>query len=407
MKVIVSLQIIIFLFVSPILLADLDANIDYRFDVATAFAIFFVIGVLMATQLSSGMQQFRPVYGPRIPSWFILIVIALTAIYILTVIQNDLFYRRQGSEVMALKYSTLSFYSHTILRIYEIIYYPVLLVTLASLPADRRHSLRWLLFFLFVGFIFTGVSDSRSKLLIPLVFYYVLFIAPKPILRPIPRSGLITFAVVLIVAVAAVGVSRLEAFKDVSDYFVYDFLKRTDGLEFVSIVSSSTQIPFFGTLDNHIFSNFIAMLPFLEISMELKEAGLTSSKSYLLQVVVGSESIDTNNSVLTDPFYYGGFIGLTLAGLIYGYCVGSFDRLVKNGGIWKNRFIAALLMSFLLNAIRIENDLFGMVFLIARDFLIVYLLFFMFRFPTPAFMKAYLKDSNRPCNTAASVSILR
>ncbi len=404
MKIIVFLQIVIFLFLSPILLSEIDSSIDYRFDVATVFAIFFSIGALMATPLSKERRQLRAVYGPEIPSWFLAIVIVLTALYIFTVIQNDLFFRRQGSEVMALKYSMLSLPSHLILRIYEIIYYPILLATLASLPTDRRRSLRWLLFFLFIGFIFTGVSDSRAKLLIPLVFYYVIFIAPKPMLRPVTRSGLITLAVILLVAIAVVGVSRLEAFKDVSDYFIFDLLKRTDGLEFVSLVSSSTQIPLFGTLDFQIFSNFIAMLPFLEVSSELKAAGLTSSKSYLLQVVIGSQQLDINNSVITDPFYFAGFIGLTIAALIYGFCVGSFDRLIKNGGMWKNRAIAALLLSFLLNAFKIENDLFGIVLSTARDFLIVYLLFLLFRFSVPVAIKVNFKVLNKSCSSRPSAS---
>jgi hypothetical protein len=58
-------------------------------------------------------------------------------------------------------------------------------------------------------------------------------------------------------------------------------------------------------------------------------------------------------------------------------------------------------MSFLLNAIRIENNLFGMVFSIARDFLIVYSLFLMFRFVFPVTIKANRRIKNRlPSATA-------
>ena len=98
--------------------------------------------------------------------------------------------------------------------------------------------------------------------------------------------------------------------------------------------------------------------------------------------------------MITDLYYFGGYILLTLGAFLYGYLVMSFDISLKTNNIWRTQLGMALLMSFLVNALRIEQDCFSMVFVIFRDSIIYYLLFIGLRFSAASRMafRARFKD---------------
>ncbi|EKD99138.1 MAG: hypothetical protein ACD_23C00112G0006 [uncultured bacterium] len=380
MRNLVLIQILAYLFISPLTLMVMGESAIYRLDLSVVFLLSFIAGIVIAQGGRSTAVGSVAVSPPSLPAGLKLCLIALTCAYIFVVISNGLIDRRQGSEVMAQIYANIPLFDLFILRIYEIIFYPVLIVIVIGLHRDTGILTKLLLVSFFVGFLFMGVMVSRSKLVIPLLFYYVIFIVPKPDWQPISKNVFVLGALVLASLALLIGLDRIKDFDSLSVYFIEDVLKRIDGLELISLVDEIVDIPFWGTLDINMFSNFLAAIPFLEKASVLKEMGLTSSKSYLLQIILGYTQFDINNSVLTDIYYFGGYILLIVGSCVYGYFVMKFDLSIRSNSLWQSRAKMAFMLSFLINAIRIEQDYFSIPFNILRDFIILYLLFLGLRF---------------------------
>ena len=380
MRNLVLIQILTYLFISPLTLMVMGEDVIYRFDLSVVFLLSFIAGIVIAQGGRSTAVGPVVVSPPSLPAWLKLCLIALACAYIFVVISNGLIDRRQGSEVMAQIYANIKLFDLLIIRIYEIIFYPVLIVVLVGLRKNFNILTKSLLFSFFIGFLFTGVLDSRYKLLVPLLFYYVIFVSPKPDWQPIPKNVFMLGVLVLTSLAFLIGLGRVKDFDSLSVYFIEDVLRRVDGLELISLVDRIVDIPFFGTLDVNVFSNFLAVIPFLEVASILKEMGLTSSKGYFLQIILGYSQYDINNSLLTDLYYFGGYILLIFGSFFYGYLVMKFDISIKSNSIWRGRVQMAFMLSFLMNAFRIEQDFFGIVLNTFRDFIIFYILFLTFRF---------------------------
>jgi hypothetical protein len=376
-------QIIVYLFVSPLIITLMGGGDDYRLDLSVFFLLSFIAG-LFFVKYRYPITLMRQVVPPPLMKWWLKIgLIVLTILYIFAVVANGLVVRRQGSEVMAGIYANLPFFHLLIIRVYEVIFFPVLVVVLIGFQRDHGILIKLILFWFFIGFVFTGVLDSRAKLIIPLLFYYVIFIAPKPRWRPIPTKHLMVGAVMLGLMVFFIGLGRVQDFNGLSEYIIADIVERVDGLLLLSKIEEVIEIPFWGTFDVKIFLNFVALFPFLEGASVLKEMGLTSSKSYYLQVILGSSQFDHVNSVITDLYYFGGYLLLILGSYSYGYFTMRFDISVKSNSLWESRVSMAFMLSFLINALRIEQDFFAILINIARDFFILYFLFIGLRFHIP------------------------
>ena len=337
MRNLVLIQILAYLFISPLTLMVMGESAIYRLDLSVVFLLSFIAGIVIAQGGRSTAVGSVAVSPPSLPAGLKLCLIALTCAYIFVVISNGLIDRRQGSEVMAQIYANIPLFDLFILRIYEIIFYPVLIVIVIGLHRDTGILTKLLLVSFFVGFLFMGVMVSRSKLVIPLLFYYVIFIVPKPDWQPISKNVFVLGALVLASLALLIGLDRIKDFDSLSVYFIEDVLKRIDGLELISLVDEIVDIPFWGTLDINMFSNFLAAIPFLEKASVLKEMGLTSSKSYLLQIILGYTQFDINNSVLTDIYYFGGYILLIVGSCVYGYFVMKFDLSIRSNSLWQSR----------------------------------------------------------------------
>jgi hypothetical protein len=377
-------QIIIYLFITPLIIMFMGGGDGYRLDLSVLFLLSFVAGLVFVKYRSPATLMRQAVPPPLMRWWLKLGLVVLTISYIFVAVANGLMVRRQGSEVMAEIFANLPLFHLLILRVYEVVFYPVLLVVLVGLQRDHGVLVKLLLFGFFIGFVFMGVLDSRAKLIIPLLFYYVLFVAPKPRWRPIPTKLIVVGALILGLMVFFIGLGRVQDFDGLSEYILEDVLKRVDGLELLSKIDGVVNIPFWGTLDTKMFVNFVAAVPFLEATSVLKEMGLTSSKSYFLQVILGYSQFDHVNSAITDLYYFGGYMLLIFGSYLYGYYVMKLDLSVKSNSIWRSQIVLAFMLSFLVNAIRIEHDYFSIVINTARDFLILYLLFFGLRFYVPA-----------------------
>lgn len=380
MKNLVLIQILAYLFISPLTLMLMDGDVIYRLDLSVIFLLSFIAGIVIAWGGRSTAVGPVVVSPPSLPAWLKLCLIALACAYIFVVISNGLIDRRQGSEVMAQIYANMPLFELLILRIYEVIFYPVLIIIAIGLYGNTGILTKLLLVSFFVGFLFTGVLSSRAKLVIPLLFYYVIFIAPKPAWQPISKNVFVLGSLLLASLAFLIGLDRIKDFDGLSVYFIEDVLRRVDGLELVSLVDQAVEIPFWGTLDTNVFSNFLAAIPFMEKASALKEMGLTSSKSYLLQIILGYAQFDINNSMLTDIYYFGGYILLIIGSCFYGYLVMKFDLSLRLNNLWRDRVKVAFMLSFLMNGIRIEQDYLSILFNTLRDFVILYLLFFGLRF---------------------------
>lgn len=377
MKNLVLLQIIVYLFVSPIVISLAgDSWWGYRFDFSIIFLISFSIGLILVRQVSGRFRVTAFERYPYIPVPMKLALIAMALLYIYTVIGYGLLDRRQGSEVMAFLYAGLPLIQLASLRIFEILFYPMLFIILVGLQYDRGKLLKVLLVVFLCAFPFTGVLESRAKLLMPVLYYYVLFIAPRPAWTPISRNFFISVCVLSSIGVFIMATIRLSDFADISGYVLADFVSRLDGLEFSSKLARESTSSVWGTMDFNVFLNFISAVPFLDSASELKAAGMTSSKNYLLQEVVGSSQFDINNSVITDLYYFGGYFFLAAGGMFYGYLVKRFDLVMKSNRIWTGRASLAFMMSFMINAFRFESDYFGMALSVFRDFCIFNVVFF-------------------------------
>ena len=380
MTPIVAIQLFVWLIASPALLMMLGSDTPYRWDVAVVFLIFFFATLLAKRSgRKTGLADVSVsrVYIPNLLKFGFLLHCFL---YIYVVLDNDLMFRRLGHAYMAEVYSQLDIFSLLTLRLYEVAYYPVLIAMCFSLQVDKGRLLKFSILVWLVTLLFTGALDSRGKLLAPLIFYYIFFIHPGRMHAPMNKAVLLMLGAVFGGGALLVFASRVDNFGDTSDFAMTELFTRTDGLELVSLLAAARTIPFFGTLDPLMFTNFVAMIPFLEIATQLKELGLTSSKNYFLQVILGIDAFDINNSVVTDLYYFGGFIGVALGAMAYAGTLSALDRRIHAGRFWDSRATAALLFAFAINAVRVEYDFFAVVIAILRDFLIIFSCFFFMRF---------------------------
>lgn len=380
MQIILLIQIAVFLFISPIVMSVIGEGVPYVFGAAVLFLCAFLVGLQLGKSRASTRYVTNLEFVPQLSPWIKLFFAGWTVLYILVVISNDLVFRRQGSHEMAVIYSSLPLSNLIVLRGYEVAFYPATLAMIASLLFDKGKFIRITIFVMFSGFLFMGVADSRAKLLMPILFYYMIFLTSRGSHVQPPKKILYLSGLVLFFAALIIGASRVADFDGIFEYLVQDLIKRTDGLELISLINQEVSIPIQGTLDFRIFINFIAMVPFITEAEALKALGLTSSKNYLLREILVSDAFDMNNSVIADLFYFGGYIGVAIGAIIYGYFVGKFNAIARSAAIWENRSRAAFLLAFMMNCFRIEVDFFSMIISTTRDFLIIYLVFLMFRF---------------------------
>jgi oligosaccharide repeat unit polymerase len=299
----------------------------------------------------------------------------LTAMYCLLIYDLGLLDRRQGSEYMALLFSQISIVELIIFRVYEIIFWPiVILIYLTKKNKSYAFNILFIITFL-AGLIFSGALTSRTKIITTFLMFFIFSkyfsskkFASSGIKDFFLLSNLFFLAVLTIVVFA---IQRSNDFYSFSDYFFTDIFVRLNGIYLIHELLIYNQ-SFFGTGDLEILRYYTTALPFLESSSELKELGLTNSKSYLLRDVMGFEQYDVNNSILTDPFYVGGIPLVAITGLIYGSLAKKIDFSIASKNIFQSRITYSFLLCVVINLIRLENDLIGILIGTIRDFAILF-----------------------------------
>jgi len=381
MKWFVTLQFVIYFLVSPFIV-----NLEYnRYDYSL-FLISFValaslfIGFFFGSQSSTYSKRVE--CHPKINRLIVFVIVLWALFYVYISIDLGIVQRRQGTYNMAELFSQIPLLSLITLRTYEILFYPVVIFLIYSLYHQKtiRAFDFVLIFSLFLSFLASGVVDSKLKLIIPIIVFFIFL--PNWIRNDlIKRNKHIFVSITILIFLAFVGLvfNRYMSIEgaNFSLFFLKDFIYRVDGIQFLSMLAETGRTSPLGTYDNNMFMFLIAKIPFLEVSNELKMLGLTSSKAYLLNEVLFMDKVDHNNTMITDLYYYGGYLFLFAGVSLYGFFIQRLDQHIQSGYLLENRVRAAFYISFGLTTLFIERDFFGMSIDILRNFILILgLLFF-------------------------------
>lgn len=369
MRVLLILFSLIYFFLAPYFDKQAAININ-AFFVSFIFIIFFT---LASRKFASSIQS---ISAPNVylRTYALPLFMTITVLYCYLIFDLGLLDRRQGSEYMALLFSQINVMDLILFRAYEIIFWPASI--LIFFLTKNKTTLFYFLFiatFLF-GLFFSGALTSRTKIITAFLMFFIfskLFSSNKFVTSGIRDFYTLlplvffSFLVVLIFLFL-----RNDDFSNYSDYFLSDFFMRLNGLYLVNELLNYNQ-SFFGTGDMQIFKYYSTAIPFLETTSDLKELGLTNSKSYLLRDVLDSNMYDVNNSILTDPFYIGGIPLVALTGIVLGFLAKKIDLSIETGLIFNSRVFFVATFCTLNNLIKIENDLIAILIAIIRDFMIL------------------------------------
>ncbi len=102
--------------------------------------------------------------------------------------------------------------------------------------------------------------------------------------------------------------------------------------------------------------------------------GLTSTKQYYLQILLGRSQLDTPNSMIADPLYFAGWAGVALAFLALGYTISRFDGFVEKQNIMSSKNKLSIAIGFVTSFALIENDMVASLTVFVQNYIFTYLL---------------------------------
>jgi hypothetical protein len=362
-KVIFLSQAILYLMVAPFIKQEMVFGYD---------ALFF-FGLTACGALAIGFKIFKnsrdnsptAIVPNRLmmPATFV-----LAALYCYTSFIFELIDRRQGSEYMALVFSSLPIWALLVVRVYEIVFLPVLIILLKSgnsVSPVEKYTLIGVIIF---SVPFMGLADSRGRVLV-MALSIIIFYSYKSVASFVRES--VSFYAMSATAVgvfAFVSLTRAQAYARVSDFYLTEVVNRIDGMNMIRSIVDYGEFRFWGSYDWDMFRVAIAKIPFLAEAQYLKSVGKTSTKQYMLQDVLGFSKLDDSNSMISDPLYFGGLPMLVVAFIVLGYFLAKFDNAVETGRALANPVIAAGYFAFGLSFIMIEADLVGATLSMVQTF---------------------------------------
>lgn len=326
------------------------------------------------TKIRAGSVAYNPYITDLKPKPFLPYAIAVLAtLYCVTVLAFGLFNRRQGSEFMADLFAGLPIYALAIIRIYEILLIPVLILYLFGGSAAKSE--RYVIFAVIIlSLPFTGIADSRSRLLI-IAIYLLCFVRPKKFLSFIARYIRFYLAGSIVLgAFLFYSLQRVKGYNSLSDYLLFEVYERLDGMNLVTDLRDSGLISKFGKFDTGMFAPLVSKIPFLEASHQAKLMGLTSTKQYYLQILLGRSQLDTPNSMIADPLYFAGWAGVALSFLLLGYAISRFDSFVEKENIMSSKNKLAISIAFVTSFALIENDMVASLTVFIQNYIFTLLL---------------------------------
>lgn len=294
----------------------------------------------------------------------------LVALYSYVSWSNGLLNRRQGSEVMASLYGNLPLLELVILRVYEIALVPIAIIYFFGVASRTQRV--FVIFLLLVSLPFMGIEDSRGRIL-AIAVNILLFVKLKDFryfFENITKIVLLIFPAIILFIYAST--DRASKYARTADYFFYEVVQRFDGLSLVSELRSAGFIKYYGTMDFTMFAPLVSRIPMIEAGSIAKLEGITSTKQYFLKSLLNVNRIDNSNSIILDPLYFGGVMGVIIAFVVLGYFIANLDHYVAQGRLFSNHVRLALVLSFVSSFAMIEVDYFGTLTSLVQSFVILF-----------------------------------
>lgn len=361
------IQIALYLFVSPIIRIGLgDDVVNYSFAVALLFTFLFIVAGIKSKSnknlpVSSENQLLISTNGAIIVSFWALLYIAIS-------LRHGLMNRRIGTHEAAILFSEIPVVELIIFRAFELLF-PLLISYLIIKIIKFKLSVpdKFLALSLVVALALSGVIFSRTHLLFILICTAVIL---QNSLNRGQFRKLLTFAVVagvlMFVLVSAYRFTH-DPPDNLSAFISDSILKRSDGLELISLLIEIYGYPLTGVNPSAITPPIISSIPFLPLADDLKASALTTVKSNILAFEFSSPLRDTNSFVIVDVYYWGGVIGLMLSAIFLGLITTKIDQKIL---ISKSLLINSLLIASAGNIIIMEREFIGILIGMARDFII-------------------------------------
>ena len=353
----VLIQAVIYLLVMPWLRSRAELGYNPPFFAAWVAVLALGAGGFLAVGSNHTRPAAKEVLRPR--RWLWLAWVLLAILYAFVAVRFDLLNRRQGSEFMAELYATLPIWALGILRVYEQLLIPMLILYTFGSRGDHRWQRATVILVSIASLPFMGLADSRGRLLV-LGLYLLCFVPLQQFLAYFYRNWRIlvgaTGAAAMFFVISAQRASEYGSFRD---YLFVEVYSRLDGLNLVSQLRDAGLLSYTGSFDFGMFSPLIAKIPFLDAAQTAKLLGRTSSKQYIIQDLLHSTKFDDSNSMITDPLYFGGLILLFIAFFIFGRTMLRFDRYIADRRLLNSLLPTVLAMSFATSFAVFENDFFG------------------------------------------------
>lgn len=353
---IILVQAVVYLLLMP----WLRSGVELGYNPPVLAAWIAIIALVTGSFIRIGKHVPNIAQEPLRPRpWLWVAWITLALLYAFVAISFDLLNRRQGSEFMAALYATLPLWALVILRIYEQLLIPVLILYTFGSEQGQPWQRASVIIVSIASLPFMGLADSRGRLVV-MGLFLLCFVPAQRFLTYFYRNwrivagGFIAAGTFFIISAR-----RASEYGSLRDYLFVEVYSRLDGMNLVTQLREANLLPYRGTFDLDMFSPMVAKIPFLEAAQTAKLLGRTSSKQYVMQDLLRSTKIDDSNSMITDPLLFGGLIGLFIAFFLFGRAMLRFDRYVANGLLLRSLLPTALAMSFATSFAVFENDFFG------------------------------------------------
>ncbi len=287
--------------------------------------------------------------------------ITLAVAYAVIAVRYGLLNRRQGSEFMAELYATFPLPVLAVLRIYELLLIPILILYTFGTGKGQEKQRLAILLTSAASLPFMGLADSRGRLLV-MGIYLLCFVTSDRFLAYFYRNWRIVAGAVAVVGTfIAVSMRRAAEYGSLNDYLFAEIYTRLDGLNLVMRLREASLLSYWGQLDFEMLTPLVAKIPFLEAAQTAKLLGRTSTKQYVIQDLLRSTSLDDSNSMITDPLYLGGVAGMIMAFFALGWGLRRFDRFIAEQRLLVTFWPTTLAFAFATSVAIFENDYIGSV----------------------------------------------
>ncbi|CAJ0713067.1 hypothetical protein LMG6871_00638 [Ralstonia edaphis] len=349
------LQIVVYVYAAPLASLVIEDNWNaphyFRLWVGTTFLYLLPMLIVYRTMMHGlgDLTGFRVEYASaRAVRRFSFILLGMLVLYYVRALSLGFFFRRVGTEYAAELFAGLGYFDLVLIKFHDLVAPAVMLVALilwrsqgapkeikfvasafaADMLAFALLNSRITLVSLFVlsgiAMLWTGIKLKRiarwSPLLV-LLFAYLLVTLMR--FRAAFAVGSVDYLQALNPFGGATGPSQVT---------VSEWIDRTNCLDLMTIAGPRLMFArAFEVWSNPAVTLFGPLLGSPE-AMELKVAGLTTAKSYILANFTNIPQVDYPSCSLTDAYAALSMMGFLLAGIVQGAVFGLITRSLTVGG---------------------------------------------------------------------------